>query len=148
MNIDREIVRDTSLVLVNFHKLVNFHNYAGIVLGTDEKQFAIYGHVSMDASFKRLRDQVEEERCSRPLTHDILNFVLTGFDISVARVVITEYRDNVFYTRLFLEQKREDHLYIVDIDARPSDSIPLAIRYQAPILCVKSIFDETIPYED
>ncbi|AAF39330.1 bifunctional nuclease family protein [Chlamydia muridarum str. Nigg] len=147
MNIDREIIKDTSLILISFHKLVNFHNYAGIILGTEEKQFAIYGCASMDTSFKKSEDLWEEEH-TRPLTHDILNFILTGFDISVARVVITDYKDNIFYSRLFLEQKRGDRLSILDIDARPSDSIPLAIKYQAPILCVKSIFDETIPYED
>lgn len=147
MNIDREIIKDTSLILLDFRKFVRFHNYAGIILGAEDKQFAIYGHVSMEASFKQCDDLGEEER-QRPLTHDVLKFVLTGFDISVARVVITECRDNVFSSRLFLEQKRGDRLYITDIDARPSDSIPLAIQHQAPILCVKSIFDETIPYED
>lgn len=96
MNIDREIIKDTSLILLDFRKLVRFHNYAGIILGTEEKQFAIYGHVSMEASFKQCDDLGEEER-QRPLTHDVLKFVLTGFDISVARVVITEYRDNVFF---------------------------------------------------
>lgn len=66
MNIDREIISDTSLILINFYKLVSFRNYAGIILGTDEKQFAIYGHASMDVAFKKREDLAAEEERSRP----------------------------------------------------------------------------------
>lgn len=62
--------------------------------------------------------------------------------------MISDYKDNIFYTRMFLEQKQGDSLYITDVDARPSDSIPLALTHKVPILCVKSVFDAAVAYEE
>ncbi|WP_348662714.1 bifunctional nuclease family protein [Chlamydia vaughanii] len=146
MSIEKELLQDTPLVLLNFYKLVSFCHYAGIVVGTEEKKFAIYGHVSMGQAFHN--SDPKHFSLSRPVTHDLLNFVFSGFDINVLRVVISDYKDNVFYTRLFLQQKQGDFLYITDIDARPSDSIPLALTHQVPILCVKSVFDNVVPYQE
>ncbi|AUS60078.1 bifunctional nuclease family protein [Chlamydia abortus] len=146
MSIEKELLQDTPLVLLNFYKLVSFCHYAGIVLGTEEKKFAIYGHVSMGQAFQN--SDPTHFALSRPLTHDLLNFVFSGFDIQVLRVVISDYKDNIFYTRMFLEQKQGDSLYITDVDARPSDSIPLALTHKVPILCVKSVFDAAVAYEE
>ncbi|AAP05373.1 bifunctional nuclease family protein [Chlamydia caviae] len=146
MSIERELLQDTPLVLLNFYKLVSFCHYAGIVLGTEEKKFAIYGHASMGQAFHH--SDSSHFSLSRPLTHDLLNFVFSGFDIHVVRVVINDYKDNVFYTRMFLEQKQGDFLYVTDVDARPSDSISLALTHKVPILCVKSVFDAAIAYEE
>lgn len=146
MNRDKELLQDSQLILLNFYKLVSFCHYAGIILGTEEKKFAVYGHVSMGKVFHKF--EVNVAPFPRPLTHDLLNFVFSGFDIRVARVVINDYKDNVFCTRMFLEQKQGDFLHIADIDARPSDSIPFALEHKVPILCVKSVFDDTVPYQE
>ncbi|AAD18293.1 hypothetical protein CpB0141 [Chlamydia pneumoniae TW-183] len=146
MSLEKELLEETPLVLLNFYKLVSFCNYAGMILGTEEKKFAIYGHVSMGQAFQGA--DTEGHSPQRPFAHDLLNFVFSGFDIQVLRVVINDYKDNVFYTRLFLEQKDREFLYVVDVDARPSDSIPLALTHKIPILCVKSVFDAVVPYEE
>ncbi|AHK63275.1 hypothetical protein BOKEGFJH_00397 [Chlamydia avium] len=146
MNRDKELVQDSHLILLSFYKLVSFCHYAGIILGTEEKKFAVYGNVSMGTAFHKFESNAMP--CPRPLTHDLLNFVFSGFDIQVVRVVINDYKDNVFYTRMFLEQKRGDLIYILDVDARPSDSIPFALEHKVPILCIKSVFDDTVPYQE
>ncbi|EPP34315.1 bifunctional nuclease family protein [Chlamydia ibidis] len=146
MSLEKELLQDTPLVLLNFYKLVSFCHYAGIILGTEEKKFAIYGHVAMGQAFHQ--EDSSGISLQRPLTHDVLNFVFSGFDIHALRVVINDYKDNVFYTRLFLEQQQGEFVHIVDIDARPSDSIPLALAQKVPILCVQSVFEAVTAYQE
>ncbi|WP_213318263.1 bifunctional nuclease family protein [Chlamydiifrater volucris] len=139
----------TPFVPLTFQKLVSFRNYAGIILGNSEKKFAIYGHPSMAESFC-FRSSVErEEDPSRPLSHDLLNFILSGLDVRVLYVLINDYRDNVFYSRIFLEPCFTEGISrIVEIDARPSDSIPLALANKAPVFCLQSVFENVVRYEE
>lgn len=74
----------------------------------------------------------------RPMTHDLLALVTEALGATVARVVITELRDAVFYADLVLERDSEEF----HISARPSDSIALAARVDAPILVATGVMDE------
>lgn len=66
---------------------------------------------------------------ARPLTHDLLKQVIVGLDAELKRVTITQVKDNTYYAELLIQ--REDHVF--QIDARPSDSIAIALRLAAPI---------------
>lgn len=66
---------------------------------------------------------------ARPLTHDLLKQVILGLDAQLKRVTITQVKDNTYYAELLIQ--REDHVF--QIDARPSDSIAIALRLAAPI---------------
>ncbi len=65
----------------------------------------------------------------RPLTHDLLRTVLTHFDAEVEEVQIVDLKDQIFYAELVLSVRGEQ----VRFDARPSDSIVLALKFDAPI---------------
>jgi len=65
----------------------------------------------------------------RPLTHDLLKSFLVAFKANLIRVVIGDLKDNTYYASLFLKSGNET----ISIDARPSDSIALALRVKAPI---------------
>ncbi len=65
----------------------------------------------------------------RPMTHDLLKTVITGLGASVRRIQISGLKDKTYFAELWLA--REDHLF--QLDARPSDSIALALRVHAPI---------------
>ncbi len=70
------------------------------------------------------------KKFQRPLTHDLMKtIVVEALKVRVVRVVITELRENTFYAKIFLARDKE----IIAIDARPSDSIALAIRAHSPI---------------
>ncbi len=69
------------------------------------------------------------KKFQRPLTHDLMKTVIEGLKATVTRVHVTELRENTFYAKVFLARDSE----IIAIDARPSDSIALAIRAKAPI---------------
>jgi len=66
---------------------------------------------------------------SRPLTHDLLVSVVIGLGGALKRVLITKVVDNTYYAELILQRGGE----LISVDARPSDSIALALRMAASI---------------
>lgn len=79
------------------------------------------------------------EKFERPLTHDLLRQVIVGLEAKLECVVITEVKHSTYFAQLHL--RRNDH--VIQIDARPSDSIALALRLDAPIFSDESILDAT-----
>lgn len=65
----------------------------------------------------------------RPMTHDLLRQVLTGFGAELQRVVVTAVKENTYFAELHLCRGEE----LVQVDARPSDGIALAVRTHSPI---------------
>lgn len=74
----------------------------------------------------------------RPLTHDLLKHVIVGLGAELRRVVITQVKDNTYFAELQL--RRGDQA--VQVDARPSDSIALALRLTAPIFTNEDLLQE------
>ncbi|MBL0953332.1 MAG: bifunctional nuclease family protein [Leptospira sp.] len=75
----------------------------------------------------------------RPMTHDLMLYMLTSLGATVQRITIEEIVDSTFYAKIQLRRDEE----IITLDARPSDSIALALRANAPIFIAKSVLDET-----
>jgi bifunctional DNase/RNase len=71
----------------------------------------------------------------RPLTHDLLRDVLEATGNEVSEIRITEMRDNVFYASLVLSSG-------VEVSARPSDSIALALRTGSRIVCSEELLED------
>jgi hypothetical protein len=71
----------------------------------------------------------------RPLTHDLCKRLITGMGASLRRVQITKVQDNTYFAELHL-LRGED---VFQIDARPSDSIAIALRFSAPIFAQESL---------
>jgi bifunctional DNase/RNase len=71
----------------------------------------------------------------RPLTHDLLKDVLSATGHELTEVQITEVRDGVFYALLVLGEG-------IEVSARPSDSIALALRTGTRIVCSEEVLDE------
>ena len=85
-----------------------------------------------------LRDTPKE----RPLTHDLMNSVLKGFNITVERAIITEMKASTYYARLILQQDNELGRKLVEIDARPSDCLALATAQKKPLFVTTSLFHQ------
>jgi uncharacterized protein len=85
-----------------------------------------------------LRDQVKE----RPLTHDLMNSVFKGFNITIERAVITELKNSTYFARLILQQQNELGRKIVEIDARPSDCLALATAQKRPLYVASPLFEQ------
>ena len=72
----------------------------------------------------------------RPLTHDLLRSVIDGLGAKVMKVVVSDLIGQTFHAEIYLQQEKA----LVKIDARPSDSIALALKTKAPIFVSKKIF--------
>jgi hypothetical protein len=73
----------------------------------------------------------------RPMTHDLLKSMIDSFGSGLSEVYINELREGTFYARLIFDTAG------VEIDARPSDAIALAVRCGAPIYVEETILEET-----
>eukprot|EP00903_Cladosiphon_okamuranus_P004153 g4151.t1 len=79
----------------------------------------------------------------RPLAHDLYMMTLRGFGAKVARIVINKVDGDVFYARIVLTAQNEImERKIVELDARPSDSLAIAARAKAPILVAADVWEQ------
>src|SRR5499427_370736 len=74
----------------------------------------------------------------RPLTHDLFLTLFGRLKVTLTRVVITDLRDDIFYAIVYLNTGGPE----LQLDARPSDAIALAIRAKAPVLVEERVFDK------
>ena len=80
----------------------------------------------------------------RPLTHDLLARIIDKTGGNIQRIVITHIEDNVFFATLVIKKNGS----LIEIDARPSDSIVMALKFDAPIYVTRSLFEKmAIPME-
>ena len=75
----------------------------------------------------------------RPMTHDLFKNFSDTLQISIARVEVCDLRDNTFFARIYFVSKENNF----DIDARPSDAIALALRFDAPIFVEDSVMQKS-----
>src|SRR6186997_3019961 len=82
--------------------------------------------------------QLENITTPRPMTHDLLRNMINELDARVTRVVINDLRDSTFFAQIRLLVGGKT----LEVDARPSDAIALALRTEAPIFVAQSVLDQ------
>jgi hypothetical protein len=75
---------------------------------------------------------------ARPMTHDLLRNVIEAMGGKVRRILVNDLSDNTFYARIIVDVDGK----VVEIDARPSDAIALALRTQSPIFVEETVLTE------
>src|SRR5229473_1640294 len=73
--------------------------------------------------------EIEKVQTPRPMTHDLLKNVLTGLNVHVQRVVVSDLKEDTFYAQIWMERDGQ----LMSIDSRPSDALALALRLDCPI---------------
>jgi len=73
----------------------------------------------------------------RPLIHDLLHTILQGLQTHLEKVVVDSMSDTTFYARLYLRQQET----LVIADARPSDAVALAVKFQAPLYVAEAVLE-------
>jgi bifunctional DNase/RNase len=76
---------------------------------------------------------------ARPLTHDLFASVIMGLGGTLQRVMITKVIEHTYYAELIVQRDAE----IISIDARPSDSIAIALRMSAQIYTTEDLLEHT-----
>ncbi len=85
---------------------------------------------------------IEEVESLRPNTHDLIKNLLTGIKGRIERVVVTELKDNTFYSiiEIAIDGRR------VKIDARPSDAIAIAVRTSTLVYVEEAVLDSAADF--
>jgi bifunctional DNase/RNase len=116
---------------------VSLMNYQRVVILKErdaERYLPIWiGPAEADAIAVRLQDV----QVPRPLTHDLLRSVIDSLGAQVQSVVVSDLSNDTYYARIVLDVNGRS----VEIDARPSDAIALAVRARVPIFAAESVLD-------
>lgn len=82
--------------------------------------------------------RIEGVEPPRPMTHDLLRLVLDQLGATVEKIVISDLRESTFFAMIHLQHGGK----LVEVDARPSDAIALALRTEAPIFVLRSVLEK------
>ena len=76
----------------------------------------------------------------RPLTHDLLISVIDSLDANLDSIIIDDLSDNTFHAKLIIKDNKGN---INKVDARPSDSIALAVRKNSPVFVSQDVLEKS-----
>jgi uncharacterized protein len=133
------LMAKVQLIEIQVKAVVPTSGGCAVFLGNGQKIFVIYIDHGVGLAISMALRQESRER---PQTHELIGSVLAGLGAKVDRVIINHFADGVYYARLILIAENE--LYerkIVEIDARPSDSIALAVQANAPVYLTPSVWE-------
>jgi len=109
-----------------------------VFLGDGAKAIVFYIDPGVGAS---INASLSGQHPPRPLTHDLYLLTLQAFGAKVSRAVIVNMENEIYYARLILEAENEImERKIIELDARPSDCIALAVRCGAPIYVASGLW--------
>ncbi len=131
---------DKQVIQVEIKAVLPTSGGCAVFLGNEAKTFVIYIDHSVGLAITMA---MRREPRERPQTHDLIGSLLAGFGAKIERVIINDFKAGVFYARLVIVAENE--LYerkILEIDARPSDSLALAVAARAPVYVTKAVFDD------
>lgn len=130
---------DNSVVVVTVKGVMPTSNGCAVFLGNDAKTFVIYVDQGIGSSIQNAVNGIQAER---PMTHDLMMTLLDGLGAEVERVVINDVQDGTFYARLIISMENELGHKIIEVDARPSDSIVLALMAGKPLYAAQQVMNK------
>jgi bifunctional DNase/RNase len=80
---------------------------------------------------------LEGTRPDRPMSHDLIHNVIERLGYSIDRIVIDDLWNSVYYAKIYLRKGKEE----IEMDARPSDAIALAVRFEAHVYVADAIMN-------
>jgi len=113
-------------------------NGCAVFLGNEQKTFLIYVDQSVGSAIQMCLAGIKKDR---PLTHDLIGNILLGLEATVEHVLINDTQNGTYYARITLQMSNELGRKIVEIDARPSDSIVLALQFKRTIYVNRKVYD-------
>ncbi|MEN8743815.1 MAG: bifunctional nuclease family protein [Lentimonas sp.] len=129
---------DNNVVCIEVKGVMPTSNGCAIFLGSADKTFVIYVDQGIGEAIQRA---VNGEQLERPMTHDLMLSLFDGLGAEVERVVINHVEEGTFFARLIVSMENELGHKILEVDARPSDSLVLALNSGKPIYVASSVID-------
>lgn len=117
-----------------------------VFLGNEEKTFVIFVDEPVGSAIAMSMRGVVKDR---PLTHDLMGHMLRAFGAKIDRIIISGLDAGVFFARLIISAQNEvQQRKVVELDARPSDSIALAVSQNAPIFVSRAVWESVDDVSD
>ncbi len=91
-----------------------------------------------------IQTALEDVPYPRPLTHDLMLTIMEELHSRIEKVIIDDLNDGIFFARIVVRKDGEEY----EFDARPSDSIALAIRTKAPVYVSKEVMEQAAVDKD
>lgn len=87
---------------------------------------------------------LEGHSLERPLTHDLLKTILKTMQYTLDKIIIDDFKAGTFFAKIYLKNRQDKtENSFIEIDARPSDAIALAIRFKSPMFMKDHVYDQT-----
>jgi bifunctional DNase/RNase len=131
---------DKSVIEVQVKGVMPTTNGCAVFLGTQEKTYVIYMDRAIGETIQRAVNGIQNDR---PLTHDLMTTLLDGLGAEIERAVINDVQDGTFFARIIISMENELGHKIIEVDARPSDSIALALLSEKPIYTAHSVLEKS-----
>lgn len=131
---------NTSVIQITVKGVMPTVNGCAVFLGNEDKVFVIYVDHSVGNAISMALNGVKKER---PLTHDLISSMLIGLEAKITRIIINDVEESTFFARIFIEMSNEVDTKIIELDARPSDSIVLSLQNNVPIYVAEKVFNST-----
>jgi Uncharacterized conserved protein len=125
----RVVVDSIRVSLLTQHRVV-------VLRETDSKRYLPIWIGPFEADAIAMAIQGHEPQ--RPMTHDLLKAVIGELEGQISHIFVSDIQDNTFYARIVIEQRDRT----VEVDARPSDAIALAVRTEVPIFVDSRVLDQ------
>jgi len=86
-----------------------------------------------------IASEMEGIKFSRPMTHDLLKNMMDMVDVKVARIEVSDLKNNTYYAVIHLKQGEKE----ITLDARPSDALAISLRVKAPIFVAEEVIKQS-----
>lgn len=131
---------DSEAVEVTIKRVMPTNNGCAIFLGPADKTIIMYVEQNIGTAIANTLVPTKKER---PLTHDLIGDILLGLEASIQRVIINDAhpQNGTFFALIIIKMENELGTKWIEIDARPSDSIVLALQARKPILIARKVLD-------
>jgi bifunctional DNase/RNase len=136
---------ESQLIKVNVYQLVvdPSSRQPVVTLSDSEEKRALFIWIGVSEA-RAIYSELEGVENPRPLTHDLLEKIIQKTNGAIHHIVITHSKDNIYFATIVLQKGKN----LVEIDARPSDSLVLALKFNAPIYVSRNLFEKmSLPLE-
>ena len=128
-----------SLLQIDIRAVLPTPTSCAVFLGNEEKVFVIHVEQSMGYSLSKA---INGEKSERPMTHDLIDNCFQGFGVDLEKITINAVEESIFFARVLLKMENDLGVKFVEIAARPSDSLVLAVMKSCPIFILTNLFEE------
>ena len=123
---------------IQIKAIIPTSNGSAVFLKEEQKTFVLYVDKAIG---EIIQNVLNGEISERPLSHNLMVNILDGLGAEVERVIINSVNKGTYYARLILSMENELGHKIIELDARPSDSITLALLSNKPIYVNRTVLD-------